>query len=69
MPLIDDEFMTLHEVALRMRCNERTVLKYLPTIQIGRKHILRREDVEEFLRKRYEEGKGKIGWKKKWLKK
>lgn len=57
-PGTEPEFMTVAEVATRMRVSKMTVYRLLhggdlPAVRVGRSFRVREEDVEEYLRKSF----------------
>ncbi len=57
-PGTDPEFMTVAEVATRMRVSKMTVYRLLhggdlPAVRVGRSFRVREEDVDEYLRKSF----------------
>lgn len=57
-PGTEPEFMTVAEVATRMRVSKMTVYRLLhggelPAVRVGRSFRVREDDVEEYLRKSF----------------
>ncbi|GAA0972622.1 Putative DNA-binding proteinA [Nocardioides aquaticus] len=57
-PGTEPEFMTVAEVATRMRVSKMTVYRLLhggevPAVRVGRSFRVREEDVDEYLRKSF----------------
>ncbi len=57
-PGTEPEFMTVAEVAARMRVSKMTVYRLLhggdlPAVRVGRSFRVREEDVDEYLRKSF----------------
>lgn len=57
-PGAEPEFMTVAEVAARMRVSKMTVYRLLhggevPAVRVGRSFRVREEDVDEYLRKSF----------------
>lgn len=57
-PGTEPEFMTVAEVATRMRVSKMTVYRLLhggdlPAVRVGRSFRVREDDVDEYLRKSY----------------
>ncbi len=57
-PGVEPEFMTVAEVAARMRVSKMTVYRLLhggelPAVRVGRSFRVREDDVDDYLRKSY----------------